>query len=258
MDLFNSGSDSEGEFDPFDLSHFRSLLHSPAPSSPSLSSIALSPINSTSPLPVTHPPVLHTAREATPRADPAPELHDDDSDSDDEWLAYETGGISTSTLRYPKGRDSNDNPWMIIVDITGVHHLPVHFCNCATAAPQHIQLLQLRMYPVSYDRPRTAFTFRILDDFNLDNLETKSSAQRYYAKITRLTSNAFPQSVPDRYREFTRVIREWRNIELRKHSGVFGKDAGKDIPRGGLVSFCPACPQPGINLPNDWKEDKDQ
>lgn len=27
---------------------------------------------------------------------------------------------------------------------------------------------------------------------------------------------------------------------------------------GDLALFCPACPQPGINLPPDWKDDRDK
>ena len=122
----------------------------------------------------------------------------------------------------------------------------------------HLQLLSLGIYPVTFDRPQSGFTSRLLDDFDLDNLETKSSAQRYFAKLIRLTSNAFPQYIPDRYREFMRVMREWRNLKSRKRAGVFGAEKDRDLSRGGLALFCPACPQPSVNLPSDWKMDKDQ
>ena len=30
---------------------------------------------------------------------------------------------------------------------------------------------------------------------------------------------------------------------------------GRSISAGGLVGFCPACPQPTVNLPPNWKDD---
>jgi hypothetical protein len=52
-----------------------------------------------------------------------------------------------------------------------------------------------------------------------------------------------------------RVSRLWRDIQTRKRFG-FGHE--KDEPGlGSLALFCPACPQPGVNLPDDWKDSAD-
>ncbi|KAG2105107.1 uncharacterized protein F5147DRAFT_775427 [Suillus discolor] len=68
----------------------------------------------------------------------------------------------------------------------------------------------------------------------------------YYSKIRRLTSSIFPLMVPDRYRELMRTARQWRQCKLYKWHGFAHKD---DQPKAGdLALFCPACPQPGINL----------
>jgi hypothetical protein len=32
-----------------------------------------------------------------------------------------------------------------------------------------------------------------------------------------------------------------------------GHQSEETAPDGSMAIFCPACPQPGINLPNDWK-----
>jgi hypothetical protein len=32
-------------------------------------------------------------------------------------------------------------------------------------------------------------------------------------------------------------------------------DSKTSQSKGDLAIFCPACPQPGINLPKNWKED---
>ena len=54
-----------------------------------------------------------------------------------------------------------------------------------------------------------------------------------------------------------RVSRQWRNLQARKRAG-FGHDVGRSMKPGDLAIFCPACPQPGINLSDDWEKDPEQ
>jgi CxC2 like cysteine cluster associated with KDZ transposases len=81
------------------------------------------------------------------------------------------------------------------VHTTGVYKRRVQWCQCPQAAPRHIQLLQMRLYPASVKRPQTAFTFAVLDYFYLDAMECKTSANNFFNKLRRLTSNAFPHVV---------------------------------------------------------------
>jgi hypothetical protein len=55
----------------------------------------------------------------------------------------------------------------------------------------------------------------------------------------------------DRYRELIRVSRQMRKLEVSKR---FGAVYGTSSSHGTLAIFCPSCPQPGINLPPDWKD----
>jgi hypothetical protein len=84
----------------------------------------------------------------------------------------------------------------IVVDKTGVHSLVIKECRCAGALNYHLQLFEMGLFPSSFARPRTAFTFAVLDDFLLDNLECGTSAMNYYSKLRRLTSSVLPMSVP--------------------------------------------------------------
>jgi hypothetical protein len=52
-----------------------------------------------------------------------------------------------------------------------------------------------------------------------------------------------------------RVSRIWRDLMARIGSGL-GHDTKTELQPGGLAIFCPACPQPGINLSEDWKNDE--
>ncbi|KAG1870786.1 hypothetical protein F4604DRAFT_1681662 [Suillus subluteus] len=135
---------------------------------------------------------------------------------------------------------------MVIIDKSGVHRLEIRCCDCPNALSPDIQMFRHGFFPASFNRPKTAFTFRVLDDFLLDNLECGTSAMNYYSKLRRMTSSMFPHLVPDRYRELMRVARQWRQLKTMKWHG-FGHRS--DIPSTGeLALFCPACPQPGINV----------
>lgn len=56
-----------------------------------------------------------------------------------------------------------------------------------------------------------------------------------------------------------RISRQWVYMKLRRWSGaVYDFPEPSDAPQGGLALFCPACPQPGINLPEDFEQDAAQ
>ncbi|KAI5989846.1 hypothetical protein EDC04DRAFT_2588181, partial [Pisolithus marmoratus] len=137
---------------------------------------------------------------------------------------------------------------MTIVHTEGIFTHQISGCNCPGSDP--IQW-HLELFPASISKPKTAFTFDVLDHFLIDALECKTSAMSFYQKLKRFTNNAFPERVPDRYRELMRVSRLWRDLKHRKWFG-FGHDTEQDPGDGGLALFCPACPQPGLNLPADW------
>jgi hypothetical protein len=54
-----------------------------------------------------------------------------------------------------------------------------------------------------------------------------------------------------------RVSRQWRHIHNLMFFG-FGHDTDKEPGPGDMGLFCAACPQPDVNLPPDWQEDKEE
>jgi hypothetical protein len=147
----------------------------------------------------------------------------------------------------------NGGKVVCIVHVNGLHFMPVYPCACDNAGSEDLQFLTMALWPSTYNNIKTLFTFQLLDDYLLDNLECKTSGQAYFTKLRRVTSRAFPTSVPDRYRELLRAGRQWRNVKDRKWFG-FGH-SNKQPGGGELAIFCAACPQPGINIPVDWKND---
>ncbi|KAG1881030.1 uncharacterized protein F5891DRAFT_973461, partial [Suillus fuscotomentosus] len=89
----------------------------------------------------------------------------------------------------------NHKQCITVVDKSGVHSIMIRFCQCPNACTPDKQLFEMAMFPASFTRPKTVFTFPVLDGFALDNLECGTSAMNYYNK---LTSSIFPHLVPVR------------------------------------------------------------
>ena len=63
-----------------------------------------------------------------------------------------------------------------------------------------------------------------------------------------------PNVPKDRYRELMRVSQMWRDLLAQTNSWL-GHEKKANLQPGNLAIFCPACPQPGINLPKEWDQD---
>lgn len=93
-------------------------------------------------------------------------------------------------------RFSKDAKFMTIIDKSGVHRVQVKLCQCPGSEVQReAHLLHAGLFPASYKIIKTAFTFAVLDDFRMSNLECKTSGYHYYRKLRRLTSPSFPDAV---------------------------------------------------------------
>ncbi|KIN95845.1 hypothetical protein M404DRAFT_164813, partial [Pisolithus tinctorius Marx 270] len=171
-----------------------------------------------------------------------------------------TSGLTSKALEpsskqpsQPVSVSSSTQVPYITYSYTGVHFIPVHWCQCEAAESFRLQLLRAKLFPATFEKPSTAFTFAVLDDFVRDNLECGTSGMNYYSKLRQVTSGVFPHLVPDRYRELLRVARQWRLLKLLKWNGFLRCEQAPK--KGELGLFCAACPQPGINV--DLAEDLD-
>lgn len=51
------------------------------------------------------------------------------------------------------------------------------------------------------------------------------------------------------------MIREWRHLKMLKRSGYGHITANtSEVQQQSCALLCPACPQPGINLPAGWEQ----
>ncbi|KAI6147700.1 hypothetical protein BKA82DRAFT_4014879 [Pisolithus tinctorius] len=164
--------------------------------------------------------VLHLGHAGAPCPAGEGSWEDAASHVDDEWEDIE------ESQRPAHLNPPDDRNYLTVVDTGGVHFCNVQYCNCPGSEDSHLQLTMAGLFPATTKAPRTAFTFQVLDDFIRDNVECGTSAMNYYSKLQRVTSSAFPHLV----------------LGFHQQS--------PDPQAGELVLFCPACPQPGINVPD--------
>jgi hypothetical protein len=49
------------------------------------------------------------------------------------------------------------------------------------------------------------------------------------------------------------MVRQWRHLKMLKRSGYAHLYNEPEEDQHSCAQLCPACPQPGINLPLDWE-----
>jgi hypothetical protein len=76
--------------------------------------------------------------------------------------------------------------------MNGWHKVRVHFCTCDTDIPwneRYRQLLRMRWYPASFSRPRTAFSFDVLETYHKLALQGKLNLYDFYHAIMQKSDN---------------------------------------------------------------------
>jgi hypothetical protein len=85
-----------------------------------------------------------------------------------------------------------------ITHCNGMHSSRIRVCRCPGAPSKAVQLMQARLFPASISDPRSAFTFAVLTEFHMHNMQSKCAAYDYILSLRRLTNFMFPQTVPVR------------------------------------------------------------
>jgi CxC2 like cysteine cluster associated with KDZ transposases len=155
--------------------------------------------------------------------------------------------------------DELNHTYVRVVHTNGIHHLAMVTCLCDGHDNVVLDLVASRLLPASLKRIRTLFTTQLMDYFRLCNLELKASAYQFYQLLRRLTLPVGQAEIINVYHEFRRMSRIWRWIKKLKWAGYgHNKKDPRKPDAGSLANFCPTCPQPTKNLPENWKEDRNR
>jgi hypothetical protein len=116
----------------------------------------------------------------------------------------ELGGVrhlGHNGQRCPNLRPDTKPTELTIVHTNGVHTVQVLDCFCQGPtgfAPFYSQLVSAKLFPASFDKPSTAFTFAVLKMFQIYGQTSKGSAQGFWEILCRRTNNSSFVNVPVR------------------------------------------------------------
>ena len=77
----------------------------------------------------------------------------------------------------------------VVIHSNGIHVVSLAFCGCTSAETYTRQLLRMRWFPATSDRPRTAAMFQVLEEFQLLSLVSKISGYDFYSALARRSDN---------------------------------------------------------------------
>lgn len=144
-----------------------------------------------------------------------------------------------------------------VIDINGRHIVRLSFCGCdrASEAGNLVQqLLRADLYPATQIEPNTAITFQMLEHYHIQSLQGKITMYDYYESLQRMSDNTGTKHIQDRYQAFMRIVAQWRHLKELERGGRAHDPSGVNGTQPGeLAVTCPACPRPGINLPENWE-----
>ncbi|KAF8209183.1 hypothetical protein K438DRAFT_1572996 [Mycena galopus ATCC 62051] len=160
-------------------------------------------------------------------------------------LGHPLGYSCPSPLKAPKD--------FVVIDVTGVHHVAVNFCQCDSRVEKRQQLMRVCWWPATARNPQTCATFAVVRLFRTLNCLGKVSAHDFLRSLEFLTNNDGLNPPPDRRRAFRHIVRQYRMTLMMKRAGRGHDPSGvKGTTQGELALQCRSCPQPGKNLPEGW------
>ncbi|KAG1720604.1 uncharacterized protein EDB91DRAFT_1240394 [Suillus paluster] len=153
-------------------------------------------------------------------------------------LRVQLGHPAGERCLLPERAFNND---FTLIDTNGIHEIGLDFCGCETAQTHTRQLLRTTWFLATMTDPCTGATFRILEQYHILSFESKCSGYEFYHT--------------DHYEAFMQMVREWRHLKMLKRAGRGYDPAGVEgTVSGECAVICPACPQPGKNLSDNWPD----
>ncbi|KAF8122736.1 hypothetical protein K438DRAFT_1603507 [Mycena galopus ATCC 62051] len=182
------------------------------------------------------------------------------------WVeARLSGGSETLGLVYQVGHDGHPCEFpgrersMVVMDVTGIHTIHMRFCGCekATRVPLGTvgQLLANGWYPATTVDPQTCATLEALEFYRMLSVVGNLNVHDFVGSLERKMDPLRMSSVPDRYKAFGRMSRQYAFLQRAKRAGCGHTSDGLDRAElGSLAVLCWACPHDKKNLPEEWRD----
>lgn len=90
---------------------------------------------------------------------------------------------------------------LTVYDTNGDHQVRVSYCDCSHASTESgntrvDQLFAQKWFPATWTQPRTVFTFGVLQQFHILNLQSKCNMYDFYRSLLRIRNNAGIENQP--------------------------------------------------------------
>ncbi|KAK7027686.1 CxC2 domain-containing protein [Favolaschia claudopus] len=146
---------------------------------------------------------------------------------------------------------------MVVMDFPSIHTIDYRYCACDASddANNLQQLLRNRWYPATTIDPATCATFATLETYRLLNVVANVNVQDFIGTMERKSDATRIHSIPDRYKAFGLMCRQWACLKRLKRAGRAHDERGvAGTKNGECAVLCWACPHDTINLPNNWRD----
>ncbi|KAJ7088008.1 hypothetical protein B0H15DRAFT_949821 [Mycena belliarum] len=146
-----------------------------------------------------------------------------------------------------------------VIDAPVIHQIKLRYCKCAKSddADNLEQLMRNSWYPATTTDPATCATFRTLESFRLYNTVGNMNVRDFITALERFTDTTASSGMswlPDRYKQFGRMARQWAFLKRLRRAGRGNDAEGVEATKQGACAVdCWGCPHDGRNLPPDWR-----
>ncbi|KAJ7132913.1 hypothetical protein C8R43DRAFT_1133457 [Mycena crocata] len=142
---------------------------------------------------------------------------------------------------------------VVVMHTNGLHTVEYRECGCDNRVNNLKQFLRNRWYPATTVDPATCATHAVLDLFRLLNVVGNMSVHNFVRTLECLTDATRVTRVPDRYKAFGHMWRQYTFVNRAKHAGR-GQDPDglESTENGQMAEECWACPHEDKNIPANW------
>ncbi|KAJ7454342.1 hypothetical protein B0H11DRAFT_2244997 [Mycena galericulata] len=148
---------------------------------------------------------------------------------------------------------------MVVIEAPIIHQIKFRYCKCekSDTAENLEQLMRNGWYPATVTDPATCATFRSLEAFRLYSVVGNMNVKDFVTSMERVTDATASTGMtwlPDRYKQFQRMARQWAFLKRLQRAGRGHDPTGVDATKLGECAVnCWVCPHDGRNLPPDWR-----
>ncbi|KAK6967162.1 CxC2 domain-containing protein [Favolaschia claudopus] len=146
---------------------------------------------------------------------------------------------------------------MVVIHFPRIHCIKLRYCGCdvSDSANNLQQLLRNGWYPATTVDPATCATLPTLRIFRLLNVIGNLTVHDFVKTLERCTDGGGLNSVPDRYKSFGLMSRQFAFLQRLMRAGRGHDDRGvAETREGECAVLCWACPHDNINLPPGWRD----